>query len=474
MRGFDKDLMARIIGGASLVLGLLLVFALVLTSAPQSSGEWEKGETSFIQGSLNSVSMVSSDEAWAVGGHGDILKWNGENWSKVESPTGKSLNSIDMLSSDEGWAVGDGGTILHWGGEKWVEVDSPTENSLYSIDMLSSDEGWAVGDWGTILHWDGSEWSRRKITPGEKLSFIHIMILEISSVSVVSEDEAWAVGSVVSGGNRIEANVILRWNGGDNWVPYRTRRAEGSSEWEFEPAEPLYAIEMVSPDEGWAGGRGKSILHWDGENWTRTRWPGVGSLRQITLSSPRDGWAVGQGGKMLHWNGENWTQARSPVGERLYSVDALSNDRAIAIGDHTILHWNGQKWRRAENTPVFCEPDLESVDTVSSDDAWAVGYEGNILHWNGKKWSKIKNLPDERLRSVDMVSSEEGWAVGYDGIILHYDGDEWSEAENPTEKSLKSIQMLSPDGGWAVGDGGIILHYNGGGGLRWGVRPILR
>src|SRR3990170_2200977 len=84
------------------------------------SGRWQwLGPTT---GPLSSVSMVASDDGWAVGSA--ILHWDGDVWNEVPSPTAGPLNSVSMVTSDDGWAVGNEGTMLHWDGRSWIEYMS--------------------------------------------------------------------------------------------------------------------------------------------------------------------------------------------------------------------------------------------------------------------------------------------------------------------------------------------------------------
>jgi len=117
---------------------------------------------------LFSVSAVSSNDIWAVGGYDTnnndgyktlIEHWNGTAWSIVPSPNaGKysSLNSVAALSASDAWAVGyyDTGTrdktlIERWNGTSWNVITSPNpgagNNELTGIAVASSNDDWAVG-----------------------------------------------------------------------------------------------------------------------------------------------------------------------------------------------------------------------------------------------------------------------------------------------------------------------------------------
>ncbi|MFQ5456227.1 MAG: WD40/YVTN/BNR-like repeat-containing protein, partial [Nitrospirota bacterium] len=108
---------------------------------------------------VKSISMVSSNDGWAVGKKGTILQWNGSNWSTVTSPTNQDLESVSMVDANNGWAVGKKGEIIQWDGSNWSTVTSPTNEDLKSISMVSSNDGFAVGKKGEIIQWDGSNWS---------------------------------------------------------------------------------------------------------------------------------------------------------------------------------------------------------------------------------------------------------------------------------------------------------------------------
>jgi len=154
---------------------------------------------------LNSISMVSPDEGWAMGvtrlhaasasdtspEYGDpvILHYSQGYWRPVPFPpdiknhigcsaTGiacpaHSLNSISMISASNGWAVGnsvlppnaDGmtfGVVLHYMGGKWV-FDRLLGSHLSSVLMHTASDGWMVGEDGNggapVFHYDGSRWT---------------------------------------------------------------------------------------------------------------------------------------------------------------------------------------------------------------------------------------------------------------------------------------------------------------------------
>src|SRR5215472_7930340 len=95
-----------------------------------------------IRAPLLSVSMDSSRDGWAVGYNGTFVHYDGHAWSMVPGPPNfnKNIVSVAMPSPVDGWAVGYSGSILHYDGQQWTQVPSPTVFDLRSIAMSSSQE----------------------------------------------------------------------------------------------------------------------------------------------------------------------------------------------------------------------------------------------------------------------------------------------------------------------------------------------
>jgi len=49
---------------------------------------------------LNSIYCTDSNNCWAVGNAGIIIRWNGTSWNNVTSPTNRDLNSVFMIDTN--------------------------------------------------------------------------------------------------------------------------------------------------------------------------------------------------------------------------------------------------------------------------------------------------------------------------------------------------------------------------------------
>jgi hypothetical protein len=318
---------------------------------------------------LNDVAVVSSCRAWAVGHYYDtglgrnqnlILRWDGTEWSVVESPNrGSQVNEllgVAAVSASDVWAVGYSGyptsrsLVLHWNGAAWSIVKSPNPsdvcNDLFGITATSASNVWAVGERCAgsaaqrvmIQRWNGTAW-RVQRTPD--LAGDHEYLL---GVAARSSTNAWAVGGTQGG------TLALRWNG-SKWVRRDTPNG---------PAASLEGVAVTGSGIAWAVGTDRDfqpmIVRWNGRSWKRQPSPGAGDY-----------------------------------GGRFHGVVAASATNAIAVGDSygmggrstLIVHWNGTAWiqeRAPASADVGANSQLRGVDLISANDAWAVGfYEPSVF-----------------------------------------------------------------------------------------------
>lgn len=344
---------------------------------------------------LNSISMVSPDEGWAVGttllpqtstpqsgleylyGAPVILHYSQGHWRpeplplRCQSSCHMVLHSIAMVSATEGWAVGnsvlplgaDGftsGLILHYAGGKW-SIDSYRDSTLSHIVMSSANDGWMLGEGVSV--WSGSKasapvfhYNGRMWTPVNDPAFVQI---SPQSITALSATNVWLVGAgpVLPGSTGFDGDaseVILHYDG-RQWTKVASDLANF----------PILALAMVSPDAGWAvgcltGGLGEHLAHPEKalvEQYIQGRWQQAASfasssgayycLHGIALVSANEGWAVGSDGLIVHGLHGVWTRIASPTGQTLNSIVMLSPTEGWAVGDQgTILHYVHGSWSR--------------------------------------------------------------------------------------------------------------------------------
>jgi hypothetical protein len=163
-------------------------------------------------GYLDAVSIVSREDAWAVGFRYThnftrtetlVEHWDGTEWTIVSSPnpgrTSNSFSGVEAVAADDVWAVGsdfDPTTYIvamaeHWDGTAWSVVDLPDLGAEWLDDVaaVSADDVWAVGGspGNVVTHWDGSSWTQVAAPSPSDDDWL-------SSVSALPTGELWASG----------------------------------------------------------------------------------------------------------------------------------------------------------------------------------------------------------------------------------------------------------------------------------------
>jgi hypothetical protein len=329
---------------------------------------------------------------------------------------------------------------------------------------------------------------------------------QLYGVSVISETDAWAVGTFVNQSANAFQTLAMHWDGA-RWTITPTPNP-------FPGADHLKKVAAVAPNDVWAiGGHGVSYsLHWDGVAWRTvpTQNPGfINYLNDIAVVSANDIWAVGsldEGGAsrihtlIEHWDGASWTRIPSPnvlmpsgsaYPSRLNSVEVVSANNVWAVGEYIIgnqfltliEHWDGTRWSiiPSPNGPAG-DGRLWGVTAVSANDVWAVGEYASpagsntygkslILHWDGTRWSVVPSPQPSPwnaspLYGVVAFSADDAWAVGswsnasqgMSTFVLHWDGASWRQVSSPDMPGngtgwnfLEDVAAVSPNEIWAVG-----------------------
>lgn len=296
---------------------------------------WSNVTNALANATLNSVSMVSYTDGWAVGNATAapaaeyIAHWNGSAWTRQAASA--SINNVSFfgiycVSGTDCHAVGAGTgapnnvpNIIHWTGA-WTTITpgGATSNAqLNSVHCASASDCWAVGTRiggvGAFYHWNGTTWTGVDVQAGANT--VPNTSFAFKGVYCVSGSDCWAVGSNAS---------FARYNGA-SWQTYPTGM----------PGVQWNGIYCNSSSDCWAvadTSGGELIGRWNGTSWSR--WPVSASiknvpLRGVTCANTDDCWIVGDnaggGATILHWDGTTWTeQTTSLPNTALYSVDIIT------------------------------------------------------------------------------------------------------------------------------------------------------
>ncbi len=339
---------------------------------------------------LFAIGASSAGNAWAVGErwvdspdssdqvpYPLIEHWDGHRWTvtPVGNPSDLpgSLFGITVISSTDAWAVGglraasrrsrDAPLVEHWNGVRWSLTPVPAlanagphqQQSLVAVAGRSANDVWALGNSsvaGTTtsyvnrwLHWNGRAWLRvaapEPAAPTAANGLGSISLLTALALDP-SSGSPWAVGGHLRGAGEegtFDGALIGSWTHG-SWI-HRPSPATSLplTAISFPSGRTIWTIRRPSlgssPDgTRWGGAGSSSVLRDNGTHWD-TVLSTRGTLTGLAAITNRDVWVAGarHGPLLMHWTGGSWATIAAPTRDALpHGLLALT-----VTHDHTLL-----------------------------------------------------------------------------------------------------------------------------------------
>lgn len=431
---------------------------------------WENQSANYFGVNRRAVAAAGADTAWVGGDYGSMIATStgGSSWKPQYTGTTNPIVGISPVDATTAWAVsskyGSSAFIKTTdGGATWTVLKSGAEaGEPEAVSAVDSSTVWIAGsEFGTLMNrmvWKttdgGSTWVRKDTPSG----------MGLTGISAVDAYTAWAVGPSSGLG---EANGVLfkTVDGGDNWV------AQGTD------VPHLMSVCAIDASNAWAAGSDGAVLKTTdgGANWVEVR---TGAEpKPITSFSAVDGsvaYMVGRGGLILRTGdgGATWV-AQGSASADLTAVYAVDRSVAWAVGAGGIILKTtneGADWREMIDTTRGFMNDLNCVDAVDADTAWAGG-DGVLVKTvdGGANWDVVYASGSTRIFDVCAVDKNNLWVVGIDGgtgfIYKTADGGaHWSLQYYRAGTAFTGISAVDATTAWAVGAGGVIVKTTDGGG----------
>lgn len=269
-------------------------------------------------GRLDGLAVKSAGDAWAVGTtypNADssqplFLHWDGRQWARVPGAAVPGFGYVSMYgvaidSATDAWAVGEAApvgqpavrpVIEHWNGRTWTLAANPptvpSMSALSSVTVASDGEAWAVGTpfnddgRGLVLHWTGHAWvtAATPVTGGSVL---------MSGVTAVGPDNVWAVGTDSPAGGPY-VPYALHWNG-RRWVSVAVPHpGEGNESWGFEAVASTGHGDLIAVGSAGSATVGRALYGtWNGRGWSLSTGPHITELNAVSFDGRDAVWAVG-------------------------------------------------------------------------------------------------------------------------------------------------------------------------------------
>lgn len=265
---------------------------------------------------LNSVSFADALNGWA-GGTGGAMMYTGDGgqtWVQQRTGSTASMNDVRMSDAFRGWAVGDNGTIRRTadGGLTWLAQTSGVTANLSAIASGDATHAIAAGQ-GVVKYTTnaGSTWTSATAPP----------TLPVTGLSMVGNNDAWAVTTRISGNNSV-------WHSADGGVTWAAQPTLANAN--------LWDVHFRTSSVGYATGDSGVILKTTdgGATWVRKTTPTTLPLYRIGFMDADTGWAVGGAGVILLTvdAGETWTLQSSGTGQSLNGIAFSGTGRGFIVG----------------------------------------------------------------------------------------------------------------------------------------------
>jgi len=283
----------------------------------------------------------------------------------------------------------------------------------------------------------------------------------LTSVTAVTADNAWAVGTTGTGSSL--RPQIMHWNG-KSWSVYSIHNID-----KFQPVSVQYAngaLWIFGYNDGDIDDNPYALIYRGNNVWTSLKLPDQFQPSEAALVGPNDVWGFANTGgnpgcagsrstpcsNLEHWNGASWTEVL---------VDGEVTD-LTAVGGHVfILALTGVKHGSGYNIgrPVIYEPTTKiytkfgpDLQVTDQEDSLVVELDGHVFiqaplttgghpsrfwYFNGKAWAQM-SVPANVCPSdfagycpliINGGITADGAQGFWNGYTTHWTGTKWVNAD---------------------------------------------
>ncbi len=278
---------------------------------------------------LNDIWASSEDDAWAVGGQyktsGVIMHWDGSTWTI--DPTSSTLQDSDLTAvwgtaSGHVFTIARNGQVLEYDGSQWSEVRSVSQTQYIDNDIfaISENDVWITTDAGAA-HFDGSSWQ------------VYDLPTFMDNVWGSSSNDVWFAGGGYDSNTQLQPRKIFHW--------------DGSQLLEFTQCDIQWVSEFggisgTGTGDVWFAAAGSGIgdgvvYHWDGQTCDAGAGPPVEFYNITSIFSQSSGHVWLMAGSLYHWDGQFWSVEKTGSTYWLTNIFGVGNRLWITGSYGTIL-----------------------------------------------------------------------------------------------------------------------------------------
>jgi len=338
------------------------------------------------------------------------------------------LNTAWVDPLGQAWTGGELGILLHFDGESWRPETLPTTNSRPVTAIWGSGlDNVYVAQQDQLFHYGGDEWETLP-SPGRDIYDIH----GVGEFTAAISQDGYAF--VLSPSGR---------------APQQTGTAT------------LSALHVFAPDNIIAVGD-EFIVHYNGNNWTRTTAPGdVSRLNGVWGRDDGVAYAVGRTnndeGIVIFFDGTGWSVDHTSTVGPLLDVYGIADEVFATTTRGSVLHRKNGLWR--EETVTTGDTKINGIGGNASGDVVAVGHSGIISHLSGSKWEEVPHTSNGWFYAAWAQAPRSLFVTGENKLFYHYDGIEFKSSDPPSDVTILDMYGVNSTQAYAVSmkDGKVLL-----------------
>jgi hypothetical protein len=96
------------------------------------------------------------NDLYAVGGQGDVWRYDGKQWKQCDFPSNEQLGTVTVGPDGKVYISGEGGNLWIGAGDTWKQVHEGESSLLFNNAVWFQDQLWLCSDY-QLRVWDGKE-----------------------------------------------------------------------------------------------------------------------------------------------------------------------------------------------------------------------------------------------------------------------------------------------------------------------------
>lgn len=359
---------------------------------------------------ITDMHVVNEGLIWTVLDNGFVYftTSGGGHWTEVNPNILNSDQPLGIWANETGqaWIVGKYVSVLYTPdfGVTWTDQIPNSKATLFEPHFASEATGIVGGADGTLMLTNngGATWETILFTDNENFFGAYMLdentiFLGSSSGRVISSHDRGITWDTI-GENMGAITDLVAANNSIILVTTEQGRiygtADGGAIWNIiyqELTTPLFAVDFVTPQSGWAVGHKGKIIHTNnsGLSWTPQFNETTTQFSDVFFTNDQEGWAVASHFTDTIWftqnGGTTWHKTQLPIKTFWHGVSFMSPDTGWisggSVGQGLVLRTNdrGLTWTLNHQSPealrsIYAIPGEESV--------WTVGFGGNIMRYS--------------------------------------------------------------------------------------------